>query len=251
MSASSGSDVAGEAALWAALAGPEATRARETLFTLYAGFARSIARRHFRERTHGDLEFADLEQFAYAGLLEAFDRFDPALGTPFRAFAAHRISGSVRDGMAHASEIREQISWRQRLRRERLKSLSAARETPADTGEAMHMLAEIAVGLALGFMLEDMGHVPQDGGKGGPQPAPNAYDSLAWKEIVAHLAEEVAGLPERERTILHRHYALDMTFDQLAEFLRVSKGRISQLHRVALALLRKRLAKHGHFKLDG
>jgi RNA polymerase sigma factor for flagellar operon FliA len=172
-------------------------------------------------------------------------------GVPFRAFTSHRISGSVRDGIARMSEVREQMSWRQRVRRERLRSLSDMAAGNMQTAEATEKLAEIAVGLALGFMLEGSGLFTQgEKDEGGSPSFPGtAYDSLAWKETVAQLETELSALPEREQTILRQHYLGGMNFDQLASLLAVSKGRVSQLHRAALQLLRKRLGERNRFNL--
>ncbi|MEI9997613.1 MAG: sigma-70 family RNA polymerase sigma factor [Rhizomicrobium sp.] len=240
-----------EAALWSAFKDAGSGAARARLFGRHAAFARNIARRHYRERAWGDLDFRDLQQLAYAGLLEALDRFDPNRGAPFRAFAAHRISGSIQDGLTRESEVREQVSWRHRARRERLGSLVDRTAEPGDTAQAMETLAEIAVGLAIGFMLEGTGlFVGGDREEGDAAPdAATAYDSLAWKEMVAQLRAEVAALPEREHAILREHYMNGVDFDQLAALLGLSKGRISQLHRAALLLLRKRLRERGHFRL--
>jgi RNA polymerase sigma factor FliA len=234
-----------EMELWSRYGANPSPALRETLFTRHANFARNIARRHYREKSWGDIEFADLSQFAFAGLLEAIDRFDPKHGAPFRAFAAHRISGSITDGIARANEMREQVSWRHRLRRERLSSLAER----SDVASPIEKLAEIAGGLALGFMLEGTGLLfesEEDKASSSPE---TAYESVAWNELVGELKSAIPALPERERTILERHYVDGLSFDQLALLLSLSKGRISQLHRAALARLRKRMRERGHFRM--
>jgi RNA polymerase sigma factor FliA len=234
-----------EAALWKSFKSEELQSTREKLFGLYAGFAENVAWRIWQESVRGDIDFGDLRQFAYAGLLEALDRFDQDLGTPFRAYAVHRIAGCVRDGLAHMNEVREQISWRQRMRRERLKSLSdghTRQQAPVEK------LADLAVGLALGFMLEGTGIV----GAPGHEPIStdtNAYDTLAWKETLDRLHRELDRLPERQATILRQHYINGMDFEGLSALLSISKGRVSQLHREALSTLRKRLHDHNHFRM--
>ena len=243
---------AAETLLWAALRESGEPATREALFERHAGFARNIARRHFREQSRGDLDLHDIQQLAYAGLLEAIDRYDPCLGAPFRPFAAHRISGSIRDGLMRMSEVREQISWRHRARRERLKSLSQAGIGEMDTSQAMAKLAEIATGLALGFMLEGTGLFVEDEADDAAAPvaSASAYDSVVWKETVARLQAELSALPDRERTILREHYMSGVSFDNLATLLGISKGRVSQLHRAALTLLRKRMGERGHIRVE-
>jgi RNA polymerase sigma factor FliA len=236
-----------EAALWMAFRSHGSTAAREQLFTHHAAFARNIARRHFRERSRGDIDLHDFYQLAYTGLLESLDRFDPRRGTPFRPFAAHRISGSISDGILRMSEVREQMSWRQRLYRERMQS---AGET-GTVQEPIEKLTEIVVGLALGFMLEGTGlFVPDENGRTDVHPnAKTAYDSLAWKEMITQLKTELQRLPEREQAILQKHYIDGVGFDGLSSLLGISKGRVSQIHRAALVVLRKRMIDRGHFRI--
>ncbi|HEY5723952.1 MAG TPA: sigma-70 family RNA polymerase sigma factor [Allosphingosinicella sp.] len=237
-----------EQALWRAVPGKDGAAARQKLFSIHLPFARRIASRHFLDRTSGDLEFADLFQLACAGLLEAIDLFDPGRGVPFRGYAARRIGGSVIDGIARTSEVREQISFRNRVRRERLRSLAPDRDPDhMDAGRAVAALAEIAVGMALGFMLEGTGlYLPENA----PDSRSNAYESLAWKELVGRVGAEVGRLPKREQDVIRHHYAEGLCFDRIGSLLGLSRSRVSQLHGSALALIRKRLAHAGEFRLE-
>jgi RNA polymerase sigma factor for flagellar operon FliA len=235
-----------EAELWSARQTATAAEARETLFSNHAAFARQIAARYFRERTRGDLDLQELWQLAYAGLLEAIDRFDPARGVPFRGYAARRIAGSVLDGIAHASEVREQVAYRTRARSERLRSLAETDMDDLSTSEALRALAEIATGLAIGFMLDSgMAATEETADR-----RPSAYDSLAWKEAVQRLLSAVETLPSREQLIVRRHYLEGVGMDVIAGLLGVSKGRVSQLHKAAISRLRTLLIDGSDFMLQ-
>jgi RNA polymerase sigma factor for flagellar operon FliA len=236
-----------EAALWRELRHTGSTNARERLFSLHFDFARQIARRQWLDRRSGDVELQDLCQLAAAGLLETIDRYDPELGTPFTAYARRRIAGSVLDGLSKMSEVREQISFRNRTRAQRARSLAVPKADDLPAEEALRALTELAVGLAIGFMLDDAGVYVADGER---DRRANAYDSLVWKETVGRLAAEVSRLPERERLIIRHHYMDGLTFEQIGAVLGLTKGRISQMHQTAIALLRKRLRNGGDFKLE-
>lgn len=227
-----------ETALWTAVRQEGSADAREAIFRRYLPYARKIAGRHFLDRKAGDIEFGDLYQLACAGLLEAIDGFDPNLGTPFAAYSGRRISGSVVDGVNKASEVREQISFRARIRRDRLKSISPDTGQSASASDAMDALIEATVGLALGFMLEGSGLYAPDQVS---EPGPNAYESLVWKEAIGSLHLEMKKLPPREQLILTLHYTNGMNFHQIGSLLHITKGRVSQLHRSALASLKIRL----------
>ena len=237
-----------EAELWARLKTSERERARARLFELHAPFARQIARRRFGLRTGADIEYPDLCQLAYVGLLEAIDRFDPGRGPPFQAFAARRIQGSILDGLSTMNELRQQSSFRRRISAERLRSLQEGEAplSPANLGEALRLIEGLAVGLALGVMLEGSG-LYQDGE--GQDPAPNPYESLAWSDMARRLRDAMASLPERERLVVRSHYLEDMDFTQIALILGVGKARVSQIHKAALGSLRTALQPISVFEI--
>ena len=240
-------DEAGEAALWRDFTVGGSASARQKLFDVHHAFARQIAAKHFLDRKSGDIEFADLCQLAYTGLLEALDRYDPTRGIAFRAYARRRIAGSILDGLAHMSELREQLSFRRRVRAERLKSLTTGKPETFEAPEAMAALVEMATGLALGFMLENNGlYTVEEAADTGMSP----YDSLAWKQLVVALREEVSRLPPQEETVIRYHYLHGLAFDQISEILGLSKSRISQIHRSSLRSLRERLHNGGGFTFE-
>ena len=215
---------------------------REEIFSFYLPFARQLAARHAR-RSGGDLEIDDLRQLACAGLLEAIDRFDPGVGAPFRAFASRRIAGNISDGAGKSSERREQFAFKRRFRSERLRSLAPDEVDKLSTADALDALAELAVSLALGFMIEQ---AEPEVAVQAPRPQASAYQSLAWKETVQKLGAAIASLPPRESVIVRHHYLNGLTFDQIGDLLGLTKGRISQLHKGAMALLRGQLTRQGH-----
>lgn len=236
-----------ERALWRAFRQEGSTTARERLFSPHFDFAKSIARRHWLDRRSGDIEFKELCQLAATGLLEALDRFDPERGTAFPAFASRRISGCIVDGIGKMSEVREQVSFRNRIRAERARSLAPAEGEVFAADEALRALSELAVGLALGFMLDDAGVYAPDGER---DRRASAYESLAWKETIQRLLAEMSRLPPRESLIIRHHYLGGLTFDQIGAVLGITKGRVSQLHQAALVLLRKRMRNPDNFKLE-
>ncbi|MBX9813388.1 MAG: sigma-70 family RNA polymerase sigma factor [Sphingomonas sp.] len=221
-----------EAALWRRFRFEAEQACRATIFDRYRPLARQLARRQLRTRPSTGLEVADLEQFAYAGLLQAIDRFDPLRGTPFRSYAQPRIIGSIADGAARMSERDAHYGYRRRVASERARSLGMSGESAVDA------LTELATSLAIGLMLEDTGLIEREDGA---CHRPSAYDSLAWRELQALLEREIEQLGEREAFIVRQHYLHGVSFAQIAELLDLSRGRVSQLHAAALKSLARRL----------
>jgi RNA polymerase sigma factor for flagellar operon FliA len=229
--------VRAEASLWRRARFEDDSRSRETLFNRYLVLARSVAARHFGWRRRV-VDRGDLEQFAYEGLLQALDRYDPLLGVPFGAYARPRIAGNVADGMKRMSDFDAQLSQRQRLRQERMRSLGPIEAAPADPLAA---LADLAVDLALGLMLEGTGMVEQEDGV---DRRPTPYEGLAWRQTQAAIAAELERLPANEGAVIRQHYHTGLTFAHIADLLRLTRGRVSQLHKSAIERLRRRLRHH-------
>ncbi|HEX4695787.1 sigma-70 family RNA polymerase sigma factor [Sphingomonas sp.] len=227
-----------EASLWRRARFEDDGRSRETLFNRYVVLARSIAARQFRWRRQ-PADRADAEHFAYEGLLQALDRFDPLQGVPFGAYARPRITGSVADGLSQMSDVEAQIGQRRRLRQERLRSLSPTERQPADPLAA---LADLAVDLALGLMLEGTGMLVES--EEGSDTRPSAYEGLAWHQTQVALADAIERLPDAENAVIRQHYHTGLSFAHVAELLRLSRGRVSQLHKSAVDRLRRRLRHH-------
>lgn len=223
-----------EASLWRRARFEADVGSRETLFNRYVLLARSVAARHFRRRRA--VERGDLEQLAYEGLLQAIDRFDPLQGVPFGAYARPRIAGNVADGATRMTEIEAQMSRRYRIQQERLRTLRID-----GGGDALTTLADLVVDLAIGLMLEGTGMLAAEDDA---DARPGAYEGLAWRQTQAALAGALDRLPQGEQTVIRQHYQIGMSFAHIAELLRLSRGRVSQLHRSAVERLRRWLRHH-------
>jgi RNA polymerase sigma factor for flagellar operon FliA len=222
-----------EASLWRRFRATGQGRLRENLFDRYHRFARSLARRHAKRNDLAPDLRDDLEQLAYRGLLEAIDRFDPRRGAPFISFAAARIAGSMIDGLGSIDERGARLRFKRRVERERLASL-APQTASGDSATAQ--LADLVTELALSLMLDMEERGAPDDLAGRPE---NGFDSLAWRETKALLSQRVDQLPEPEQSVIRHHYQHDLLFTQIAAMLGLSQGRVSQIHKAALARLRK------------
>jgi RNA polymerase sigma factor for flagellar operon FliA len=224
-----------EASLWRRFKVSGQAQLRESLFERYRRFARSLARRHARRSNVGADAVADLEQYAYGGLLEAIDRFDPAHGNSFLSFATARIAGSIVDGLGRLDEKSAQYRFRRRAERERLASLVSNDDNGAQ-GSAIEQLTDLIAELALGLILaaeENSAPTSYEGS------ADCGFDTLAWRQTKIMLHQRVETLPELECAVVRQHYQNDLLFSQIATMLGLSRGRVSQLHKSALRKLRK------------
>jgi len=80
-------------------------------------------------------------------------------------------------------------------------------------------------------------------GEGDPEPGPDAYESLAWRQTQKRLLAEIERLTPNEASVIRQHYEHGLSFAQVADLMGLTRGRISQLHHAALSKLRKRLSR--------
>ncbi|MDQ8035723.1 MAG: sigma-70 family RNA polymerase sigma factor [Bordetella sp.] len=241
--------------LWRRWRGTRDEAARDALISHHLPYARMLAATLYGKRTHDDIEFDDYFQMASMGLIESVERFDPDQGVQFRTFASKRVLGAVINGLARMTEKGQQIGVMARLRRERLQDLKAGGQEQGrapgvdarDPGRLFSYLADVGIGVALGILLEDSGMYSS--GEDSPAPVASPEVSYFRKSEVLTLQQllrnRVQRLPEAERRVIQLHYQQEMSFEDVALRMGVTRGRISQLHRKGLTMLRALLQDEG------
>ena len=218
-----------ERRLWeAAGAGDQA--ARSALIEAYLPFARIMAARAFARRTDQELEFDEYLQFGTVGLIEAVDRYQPGLAC-YKTLSGYRIHGAILSGLEHTSEKREQIAMRKRLQAERQESVVVP--SGAKDDDLFQHLAHAAIGLALGFIMEQ----PEAFAHADAVELGNPYGATEIRQLRSKVRALIDRLPERERTVIKYHYLNQVLFADIAKDMNITRGRISQLHRRGLELL--------------
>jgi RNA polymerase sigma factor for flagellar operon FliA len=97
-------------------------------------------------------------------------------------------------------------------------------------------LVDVAVGTAIGFMLEDTGMY-----QGNDEVLEHsAYRSRELSDLSRIMDRLVSTLPEQEEAVVRLHYYQQMRFELIAGEMHLTKGRISQIHHSAL----KRMHEH-------
>lgn len=225
-------------------------QAREELICHHLPFARSVAAAHYAKRYHDEIEFADYLQWATLAMIEALDRFDPTMDTAFTSFAAPRMRGAILDGVETSTDKQQQIALRLRMRQERFNSInqaqadsnvSGASDRPASTDDTLfRYLADVGIGLALSWLLENSGMVVADQDAADAEHIPY-LQALELKQLQAHVRGLIDTLPTQQKTVIRCHYVQEIPFEAIGKMLDLSKGRISQIHRDALNSLRQRL----------
>ena len=225
---------------------------REELVVAFSPLIASVARLYIRP---GTLERQEVMQQGIVGLLDALERYDPDLGTPFWAYACWwvrqamqqmvtQLSGPVvlsdraqralsRLGAArqnyaqqHKREpTRTELAAATRLEASHIESLMAARARSRALDEPV---GDADGGFCLGDMLAD-------------PTAEDEFECVPDRTAAEGLGALLAQLNERERYVVRRRFGLDgeeRTLRELAGDLGVSAERVRQIEQRALDTMR-------------
>jgi len=205
-------------------------------------------------------DFIDVIQEGSLGLMRAIDRFDPAVGARFSTFATHWIQQGIRRALAEKArmiripvnripEVRQTLKARADLG-EALGRAPRPDEIAKEIGLPKHKVEELLPAIApidsvdapLGTTDRKIGDTLED--RATPTPLDGAIDEETRRLVKTVLHE----LPERQRIILSmRHgigYPRECTLEEIGDALGLSRERIRQVEKVAVASVREWLCKN-------
>ena len=210
-----------------------------------------------RQRLPNTIETDELHSIGLNGLVAAAQRYQPSRQGSFAAYAATRIRGAILDELRRL----DSLSRSNRAKARRLGSAigKLKQEQGADYSEdslcvEMNMSAEELAALmeevrpvslvsldgaeTQSDFSEDSLHdiIPDD-------HCVSAIDALERKEIISLLAKRMAQLPDLQKKVLAMYYYENMQLSQIAAIFRLTEGRICQIRREAVEVLRKYITK--------
>jgi len=220
--------------------------ARDRLVVRYTPLVRVVAHRVLVGLpTHVD--HADLTQSGIFGLIDAIERFDPRRCPRFESFAVQRIRGAILD------ELRAQ-DWVPRTVRGRVRELERAQErlerqlqraaTDREIAAEMHLPVREVQGLIRQVQVVSVEALDEISGGVADlftDAAPDPMSVVQARETMRQLNAAVAGLGERDRTVVQLYYLENRTLAEIGRLLGVTESRVCQLHARLVERLRGRL----------
>ena len=158
---------------------------------------------HSRFMINNILDERDYFQYGIEGLNEAIDRFDPDYGTKFETYAIQRIRGKIID----------------ELRKLQKKYKNDANETSIEsfyTNVSLNNSPEDEDGYTLGEII--------------PNDSESVSDTVEKSEMKEFLMSAIKELNERDRLILSLYYFENLNYKEIAELLKITISRVSQIH---------------------
>lgn len=165
--------------------------------------------------TNNILDERDFFQFGIEGLSEAVDRFDPDYGTKFETYAIQRIKGKIID------ELRKIQS--------KLK-----------IGEKEINASYYPQNVSINNQIED-----EDGGyqlsEVIPEEQSTQLDEVENNEMKELLVKALKQLNERDRLIISLYYYENLNYQEIAELMKITVSRVSQIHTKIINNLKSKL----------
>src|SRR5499427_7985194 len=206
------------------------------------------------------LPFLDLISEGNIGLVKAVERFDPGKGGKLSTYSAWWIKQSIKRALANQSKtIRLPIHLVDKISKMRRVSLQMSEELgrePTDeefaeeigiSSTKVSQLKSVSIRLAsLDAPIGDDDST-QFGEIVGDEDARTPFELFRDKNMRDELSELLGVLDDRERKIILERFGLDggkpKTLEEVGKKFGVTRERIRQLQNIALAKLRRALAK--------
>lgn len=204
-----------------------------------------VIARAMRRQFGPHVSFEDLVGQGREVLVSAARSFDPDRGVPFKSWAALRIRGGMMDSLRQHGNLPKRVYRKLRA----MQAMDAVQEpaleearpaTPEAADAALtEQLSSAAMAAAIGFLAmrdsEALAHV---------KDADHSPESnVGYVEVMALVRSAIDERPEQEQAMLRRVYFDDVTIEDAAKELGLSKSWGSRLHARAIEGLVKSLKR--------
>lgn len=232
-----------------------AAERRDRIVVEHLPLVRAIAVRVYENLpVHVDLD--DLVHAGIMGLLDAAARYDDNKQVSFRAYAKHRIKGSMLDSLRDLDWASRDLRRRHKKLEEITRELVAVKErapTEEEIADKMGMDIErwrqVAIELRMVSVLSASTRRPEDENQSAPDfPASEELnpDVLTGKrQLSSVLNSALETLPDRYQSVIRLYYTGEKTMREIGEHLGINESRVSQIHRAALERMAQNLQSAG------
>lgn len=226
---------------------------REKMILDHYALVRMIATRMVR-RFPSHIEVEELINVGMLGLIDAIDRFEPARGVPFKAYAEIRVRGAIVDALREADWIPRSVR-RKFARIDTARAQLRSRLGREPDRDEMASLLEMDVeeyddlvgGAEIRRLVSLDAPVDEEGGQTiADQVADEAdpfLDQWIAEETRVQVTSMIQRLPEKERAVVALYYQRGLNLKEIGDILGVTESRVCQLRGQAVKRLQQRMAE--------
>ena len=218
---------------------PKGQLNRDALLKQYTPLVRRMAH-YMIAKVPANVEVDDLIQMGMIGLADALTRYESGHGAQFETDWLTRTSPKGQKDNERAIHKLEQRFGRSPQEQE------IADEMGVSLSDYQDMLTK-ARGTQLIYLEDLTGRDDEDDDvldRHVSDEDANPLNILQNQKMREALIEAIKVLPEREQFIMGMYYEQDMNLKEIAEVLKITEARVSQLHSQTVARLRSRLRSY-------
>ena len=204
---------------------------------------------HMHGRVRSAMEIEDLMQIGYYGLVTAAQKYSPKEGATFASYAVLRIRGAIVDHLRKSSNLCRTTIQMQQKQKKAVESLLASLQReplPSEIAEKMGLelneyrewekafnanvhqsLDEVYDEYSMWFVSKD--NTPEE--------------NLDRSQLKSILTEALKELPEKEAMVIQLYYVEELNVYEIAKVMEITTGRVSQIKKSAVSLLRSHIKK--------
>ena len=204
---------------------------------------------HMHGRVRSAIEIEDLMQIGYFGLVTAAQKYSPKEGATFASYAVLRIRGAIVDHLRKSSNLCRTTIQMQQKQKKAVQFLvgSLQREpVPSEIAEKMGLdlneyrewekafnanvhqsLDEVYDEYSMWFVSKE--NTPEE--------------NLDRTQLKTILTKGLKDLPEKEAMVIQLYYVEELNVYEIAEVMEITTGRVSQIKKSAISLLRNHIKK--------
>ena len=204
---------------------------------------------HMHGRVRAAIEIEDLMQIGYYGLVTAAQKYTPKEGATFVSYAVLRIRGAIVDHLRKSSNLcRTTIQMQQKAKKveEELRSSLQRNPTPAEMAEKMGIELNEYREWEKAFnanIHQSLDEVYDEYSMWFVSKENTPEENLDRNQLKTILTTGLKDLPEKEAMVIQLYYVEELNVYEIAEVMEITTGRVSQIKKSAISLLRNHIKK--------
>ena len=204
---------------------------------------------HMHGRVRAAIEIEDLMQIGYYGLVTAAQKYSPKEGATFISYAVLRIRGAIVDHLRKSSNLcRTTIQMQQKAKKaeEVLRSSLQRNPSPAEIAEKMGLELNVYREWEKAFnanIHQSLDEVYDEYSMWFVSKENTPEENLDRSQLKTILTTGLKGLPEKEAMVIQLYYVEELNVYEIAEVMEITTGRVSQIKKSAISLLRNHIKK--------
>ncbi len=204
---------------------------------------------HMHGRVRAAIEIEDLMQIGYYGLVTAAQKYSPKEGATFISYAVLRIRGAIVDHLRKSSNLcRTTIQMQQKAKKveEELRSSLQRNPSPAEMAEKMGIELNEYREWEKAFnanIHQSLDEVYDEYSMWFVSKENTPEENLDRSQLKTILTTGLKDLPEKEAMVIQLYYVEELNVYEIAEVMEITTGRVSQIKKSAISLLRNHIKK--------